>query len=94
MGVVVLRAVVVNVLGELGYSAVAGVAAEPDGFAAAEDAPTGPQGLAFVKAGAGGGVLAGEAGDAGVDGGVWGFFRSCSEVVFTGGYQGFAGCRG
>lgn len=84
MGVVVLRAVVVDVLGELGHGAVASVAAEPNVFAAAGDAPAGPEGFTFVEAGTGGGVLAGEAGYAGVDGGPWLFLRLRCEIVFAG----------
>lgn len=69
MRVVMLRAVIVNVLGEFGNGAVAGVAAEPDFLAAAFDAPACPQGVAFVEGGSGAGVLAGETADAGED--VW-----------------------
>lgn len=66
--VVVLGAVVVDVGGERGHGAVAGVAAEPDFLAAAADAPAGPEGVAAVEEGARAGVLAGEAADARGDG--------------------------
>ena len=63
----VVGVVVVDVFGEFRDGAVARVAAEPDFFAAAFDEPAGPERFALVQAGAGGGVLAGEAADAGGD---------------------------
>lgn len=58
------RSVVVCAFGQLRHGAVAGVAAKPDAFPARGDGPGGPEGGVSVEAGAAGGVLAGEAGDA------------------------------
>ena len=63
---------VVFPIGGFGHGAVAGIAAEEDGFSAGGDGPGGPEGGGAVVDGARGDVLAGEAGylcDDGVFGG-------------------------
>jgi hypothetical protein len=63
--VCVFGPVVVYTFGEVGHRAVAGVTAEPDTLAARGDGPGTPECGVFVENGARGGVLAGEAGNAG-----------------------------
>lgn len=67
----VFGAVVVDTRRQVGDSPVSRVAAEPDGFAAGDERPGGPERVRLVEGGARRGVLAGEAGDARCDRVVW-----------------------
>lgn len=67
MRVIVFRAVVVDVPGQLGHSSISSVTTKPDFLAAAFNTPASPQRVAFIERRSGACVLAREAADAGED---------------------------
>lgn len=62
---IVLGAIIVHVLGQLGHRSVSRIPSEPDFLPSALNAPTGPQGVSFVERRSCAGMLTWEAADAG-----------------------------